>query len=334
MMSEYIPTYDFLENGEIVASYEGIKIASGTVFSAVEQTALDYLDSLKNQHQITARETTKKTATHVATPNGLKGEILSRVPNVWGTQVTIRLENGRIAKFETHAGEDDGLQYSNERLAAAQADPVGELRKVLDETYPHDKVSLSDRIAKLDEVMYELGGLVKNASYADGISLDRMYLEAENEQREAKEALSYLVQADYDAFAPPAPFDYGVAHQADMGRGRDNDWLETVTAQMIEESEGQDLDKLLTEEPGLFTSKLETGTLANAGSTREMAYSHITAKTAGYTGEKVDDFRDAFVAQVEVARKAELADRQDSIHKEAVAKEQELTDAPDEALFF
>jgi hypothetical protein len=64
-----------------------------------------------------------------------------------------------------------------------------------------------------------------------------------------------------------------------------------------------------------------------------MAYSHIVSKTAGFQGEEVEDFRDKFVARVEVARRHELASRKETTKKEAAATEDVQSNAPDEALF-
>jgi hypothetical protein len=332
-MSELIPTYTF-EGDIVTAVFEGRKIAQGDNFGDVEKTAVDYLDTVERERKQKEREETKKTATHITTPSGLKGEILSRVPTVWGSQVTIRFENGRISKFETHASEDDNLVYHNEHLASVTTNPVERIRTELDAPYEKDKRSLANRISKLNEIQVEAQNLiVKGASYLEETVLHRIALEAQNEQLEIKEALDHLQASDAEAFAPPATFDYGVADQADLGRAKGDNWLDVVSSEIIAESEGQDFDKLLTEEPRIFASELETGTLADAGITREMAYSHITSKTAGFSGEKVDDYRDAFVAQVELARRAELADRQDSLAKEAATEDQKETDAPDEALF-
>jgi hypothetical protein len=331
-MSEYIPTYVF-EGSTTIAVFEGRRIASGDDFKEVEKDAVDYLDTVEKERKQKARDEAKKTATHIITPNGLKGEILSRIPSVWGNEITIRLENGRISKFETH-GSDDDLVYHNEKLASVPTSPIVRIRQDLDETYPHDKRSLATRIAKLNDLQTEIGDLiVQGSSYADETTLHKFALEAQNEQLEIKEAIEHLDSSDAEAFAAPAKFDYGVAEQADLGRGKGNDWLDVVSSEMIAESEGQDFDKILSEEPGIFASTLDLGALADAGVTREMAYSHIHSKTAGFSGDKVDDYRDAFVAKVELARRAELADRQSSIHKEAAVQEQSFKDAPDASLF-
>ena len=50
-------------------------------------------------------------------------------------------------------------------------------------------------------------------------------------------------------------------------------------------------------------------------------------------GEEVEDFREKFVARVEVARRHELASRKETNHKEAAAVQETQDSAPDDALF-
>lgn len=328
-MSDLIPEYTF-EGDEIFAIHEGAVIASGTDMATVEGEATAYLDSLKTTRDQVEKAEAKKTATHLITPNGVKAQILSRTANVWGEEISVRLENGQFATYQAHP--EDKYIKENSKTAAA-GDPVSKLAASLDTDFEHDKGSLRTRHAQLGEIAREAYRLAQaGAPYSVMVELDNIRTTAEVESREVKEALDHLDSADMESFIPDAPFQPSVVEQADMGRG--NSWLDTVTQEMIAESEAVDHDKLLNEGPALFVSDLETPALADAGVTREMALSHVISKTAGFQGEQVDAYREQFIARTEQARRSELAERKATTHKEAAAEQEATTDAPDEALFF
>jgi hypothetical protein len=89
----------------------------------------------------------------------------------------------------------------------------------------------------------------------------------------------------------------------------------------------------MNEGPSVFTTGLETGALADAGTTLEMASSYVFGKTAGYEGEEVENYRQQWVARAEAARRKELSFRTKNVAKEASAEEEKLNDVPDSALF-
>lgn len=323
------------EGSEVLAFFEDRVIASGPNFSKVEETAVAYLEQLDKDRADGDTEKKKKSATHIVTPNGLKGEILSNVEGIWGEkEVTIRLENGRIAKFSAHGGNDDTLQYTAEK-ADAPKNALEYLESTINQVPEGNKESLSGRINDLDGLIAKASAMVQGgASLADQAKIDGYVIAARNEKLEVKEALDHLEQADAESFSPPPSFDDGrqVVEQADLGRGAGDSWLDHTVNDMITETEGQDFDKILAEEPGQFVTDLDTGALADAGVTREMAFSHIMAKTAGLQGDEIGSYREQFLAATELARRSELADRKETTHKEAAAA-QEADDFPDEALF-
>jgi hypothetical protein len=325
-MTDTTLTYTF-EGEEIFAIHEGKVIASGTDLPEVEKSAVEYLDSLSKTRKAAETEKAKKKATHIITPNGVKGEILGRTAAVWGEQVTARFENGRIATFVVH-GED--YSWVSEKTASFD-DPSAKLAAVLEEDYDHDRDSLAKRASTLSGIAVEAHRLITaGAPYPVEVKLDQIKVAAEAEVRQIKQAIDHLDAADAEGFTPPKT---QVFEQADLGTGAGNSWLDVTTQQMIEDSENQDFDKILQEGPALFVTDLDTGALADTGVTREMAYSHIVSKTAGFQGEEVEDFRDKFVARVEVARRHELASRKETTKKEAAATEDVQSNAPDEALF-
>jgi hypothetical protein len=330
-MATYTPTF-VREGSQILAFFEDRVIASGTSFAKVEESAVDYLDNLSKERDGVAAEKKKSSATHIVTPSGLKGEILGRHDGQWGEKlITVRLENGRIARYEAHAGNDEKIDY--QRIEAAQSESALEyLEKTLNEVPEGSKESLAHRITVLDGLVVKAGSVIQSGvANADEIKLNDIVIAAEHEKREVKEALEHLEQADAETFSPPAPYDFGVAEQADLGRSNGT-WLDDTVDEMVAESEAQDFDKLLTEEPGQFVTELDTGALGDAAVTRELALSHIVSKTAGLRGEELEKYRSQFLAKVELARRDELKDRKQHVKEAAVAKEAS-DDFPDEALF-
>jgi hypothetical protein len=255
-MSDLTPTYTF-EGEEIFAIHEGKVIASGTDMGKVESDAVEYLDSLKTTREQVAKDQAKKTATHIITPNGVKGTILNRVPDMWGEQVTARFENGEVAQFTVH-GETD-VQWVTERTASTAANPAEGLEQRLASDYQHDRGSLSKRLGELRDIAVESHRLIQSgAPYNIEIRLDQVKVAAEHEAQQVKEALDHLDSADAEVFSAPKPI---VVEQADLGHSGDaaGSWLDTVTNDMIAEAEGVDFEKLLAEGPSVFVTELDNG---------------------------------------------------------------------------
>lgn len=332
-MSKLVPTY-VREGGEVLAFFEGQVIAKDVVFAKAEKTALDYLETLSEQRSNTEEDKKKKTATHITTPNGMKGEILNRTDGLWGEEYTVRFENGRIAKLQTHAGDPKDVEYSTE-IPEVPEDENDELQTTLDEDYSHDKPSLSKRLVQLDELITTASVRVARASETDMERLNKIILAAGHEKDEVGEALAYLEQSDAEAFAPPS-FQSSVVEQADLGRSKNDlttSWLDHVASDMIAESADQNFEKMLLEEPAQIVAGLETGTIAEQGTTAVHAREYITSKTAAFQGAEVEEYREKFIAATEQARRAELADRAARTAKTATAQETDVVDAPDAALF-
>lgn len=327
-MAVEVPTYSF-EDGQIFAIHEGKVIASGEDMGQVETSALEYLEALSTEREAEAKKKAKKKATHIITPNGVKGEILGTTPSIWGERVSVRLANGEFREYETRGDE----QWITEKTASV-ANPADGLEQRLAKNFDHNREGLIARLEELKAISMDASDQITlGAPYLASVKLDEIRTAAEAEYRSVKEALDHLDSVDAENFIPDAPFAPSVIEQADLGRAKGDTWLDTVTNDMIAETEGQDFEKLLNEGPALFVTELDDGAVADTGVTREMALSHITARTAGFAGEEVDNYREQWLARVEVARRAELAERKTANHKEAAAVEEALTDVPDEALF-
>jgi hypothetical protein len=332
-MTTLVPTF-VREGNQVLAFFEDQLIAQGPVFAKVEESALDYLEGLSKDRSAKEVERKKASATHIVTPSGLKGEILGNYGGQWGEKlITVRLENGRIARLEAHAGNDKNIEYQTVE-AAAPASALEYLEGTLNETPEGTKESLVARIDNLDNLVIAATEFQRHASYEDQRKASEIIISAEHEKREVRDALAHLELADVEAFVPPAPFKTSGVEQADLGTT--SSWLDETVGEMIAESSSQDFDRLLAEEPGQFIAGLDTGALADQGITREMALSHIISKTAGYQGEAVDAYREQFLAKVEQARRDELKDRAQSAKKKAektAKKEKKAKKLPDEALF-
>lgn len=333
-MTTLAPTF-VREGNQVLAFFEDRLIAQGPVFAKVEESALEYLDNLSLDRNTKEAERKKTAATHIVTPSGLRGEILGNHEGQWGEKlITVRLENGRIARLQAHAGNDKDIEYQT--VEASQPESALEyLDSILNEVPDGTRESLAARIDDLDELVTKASAFQHTASYEDQRKASGIVISAEHEKREVRDALAHLELSDAEAFAPPAPFRTGAVEQASLGGGSGN-WLDETIDEMVVESASQDFDRLLNEEPGQFVADLDTGALADQGITREMALSHVISKTAGYQGDALEAYREQFLAKVEQARRDELKDRMEAAKETATKQakvEKTAGDTPDDALF-
>lgn len=264
--------------------------------------------------------------THVETPNGLKGQILGKVKGLWGDQVTIRLENGRIAKFDV----TPDLKFTNEKTASVSS-PYAALEARLSELPDGTKDSLKARIIELKKIKHEAASLVRTANYVDQTTIHNMIVTADHELREVTDALAAL--EDAEPYAAPAPFNSQVVEQESVGGG-DATWLDNTLGEMIQEAENTDFDQMISEDPEVLVAELETPALEDAAGVQEYALSHVNSKTAGLDRSAVAEFTNAFLARVEAARKVELDSREEDAQMQQREASANDYDGPDEALFF
>jgi len=323
------------EGNQVLAFFEDRLIAQGPVFAKVEESALEYLEGLSSDRNAKEAEHKKASATHIVTPGGLKGEILGRQDGVWGEkQITVRLQNGRIARFEAHGNNDQAIEYKTVEAAAPES-ALEYLESTLDEVPEGTKASLASRIETLDNLVIKATAFQHHASYEEQRKASDIVIAADHEKQEVRDALAHLELSDAEAMVAPAPFKMGAVEQATLGGG-DGTWLDETVSEMIAESANIDFDKLLSEGPGQFVIDLDIGALADQGITREMAHSHIVSKTAGFEGDGVEKYQEQFLAKVEQARRDELKDRTKDAKVKAektAKKEEKVSNSPDDALF-
>jgi hypothetical protein len=329
-MADLLPTYEY-EDDQVLAVFENHVIAKGTDFAKVAATAEEYLNGLLADRKKNSRSEARKKATHITTPNGLRGEVISRVEGVFGGEITVRFENNQIRRFETAAG-DDGIKYSVDEPKVSSS-PKDHFQARLNERYVTSREGLTERLTALDEIARGAGRLAaRESSIPESRALHGFVLAAEAETAEIKEVLAHLEDVDAQNAAPAPPV-YSAVEQISLGRAANDSWLDVTAAEMIVESEAQDFDKLLAEGPTALVSSLDDFAVHNAGTVAEIAASHIMGKTAGFKGEKIEAYREAFVAASEQARRHELTYRQDNVRKEATVKEASIANLPDEFLF-
>jgi hypothetical protein len=269
----------------------------------------------------------KKASTHIITPGGLKGKILGHVEDVWGEgQVTVRLENGRIAHVavaDAEYVEEDAPEFVN---------PIVRLEEVLDESTTGTREDLAARQEALSKVKTQARDLIlKGASVADAARLDQISVTADYELNEIGETLDHLNSEEAEAFEPPAPFGINVVEQG--GNNRGSEWLDATLNEMIDEAENYDYDKLLDEGPEAFVAGQDEGVLADQGATQAIAASFIRSKTAAADPVVRDKYEGSWLARVEELRRTELDNRKTKAKKEAAEKKDETDNAPDDSLF-
>lgn len=261
-------------------------------------------------------------ATHIITPNGLKGQILGKTRGLWSDQITIRLENGRIAKFDVTS--DSNIEYVTEGKVSS---PYARMQEILDADPDPTRTGLRRRIAELKVVKDEAKSSFRTASYVDESTLHNFIVEADAQIQEAIDAIEHMDQSI--PYAPPEP---QVFEQESMG-GNDSSWLDETLNQMIEEAEATDFDQVIEEQPEVMVAELDTPALEHSEGVQEFALSYVRSKTAGLDPKAVSEYTAAFLARVEECRRVELTTRYENTPLEKEASTENF-DGDAEGLFW
>lgn len=316
-------TYDLQKDGTVTASVGGKVIASGPDLATVEGEVKEALDAPK---KVAADQ-----ATHITTPNGLTGQILSRVATTWGDAYSVRFENGEIQSLYVTA-ESEFTQQQPKKVASGTT-PIQRLASVAEEHVGPDRVSLKARLAELTNLRVEAKTLIQSGvSLEDMHALDGIIVQAEHEQIQIKQALDHLDATEGEGFTPYKP-DMQVIPGANVGHQNDGTWLDAVIEDDRKAAASVDFNSLLDDGPTLLVASQEDATLADAGDMRDRALSFVQSKTSGFAGDKVDEFERLFLDRTEQARRVELAARKQIVKKEAAQKKSNVDDAPVESLF-
>lgn len=262
----------------------------------------------------------------VVTPNGLKGTVLGKVAGMWGEEVTIRLENGRIVKLPT------GTELSAVKTAAAPSvSPLERLQQRLAATPDGTRESLVARSEELESIKTAAAKLVREgANWEDQQALHSIHVTASVEQQAVRDAVAHI--DDAESYTPPS-FTMQAATETTSASREDASWLDDTYDQMIKQAQATDYQTLMNEGPEAFTAELPDAALADTGVTREMASNFIAEKTAGVAREIVEPYLTTFLARVEECRRTALASRKQTIAKEAATQQDQYRDLPDDSLF-
>lgn len=264
----------------------------------------------------------------VVTPNGLKGTVLGKVAGLWGDEVTVRLENGRIVKLPTGTV----LNGTEQKTAAAKPNLLNQMEHRLAAIPVGTRESLSERLRELAWLKDKAASLIREgASHNDSVRLDMIVVTADVERSEVSEALAYLDEAE--RIEAPRAFTMQAADRTSAISKEDGSWLDDAYNKMIREAEAQDFTKLMDEGPEALVAELPDSALADTGVTRQTASAFIAEKTAGVDRQIATPYMDTFLARVEQVRRAELSTRTQTHHKEAAAQEDVFKDVPDDALW-
>lgn len=269
----------------------------------------------------------------VTTPNGLEGKVMNKVAGLWGDEVTVRFDNGRIKKMPV----TPDMKFSKVEEEIAES-PVDGLRTKMAASVEGDLPSLKTRKEELKSIQVAASNLIREVkTHEERKELDQIALEASFEEKEIDAAIEHYIAAKDKSFIPTAPFTTSAVEQANLGGG-DGGWLAEVVGSMNEEARSTDYAKLMNEGPISFIVEADDTTVANAGATRVAATRYVrqftSAASSSTTEAQRSQYEKHFLNRVEEARKKELRSRKAATRKEASKAVEAATDAPDDALFF
>lgn len=245
----------------------------------------------------------------VTTPNGLKGTVLGKTAGLWGDEVTVRFENGRIVK----------LPVSDRLTIEAKADTTQTVAQV---------------VSKLRDELVN-GGI---PSTIEAEARTCMRVASDTEARELHEIINearYVGRADHTTQDPDpepfAPFRMEAVEQESIGH-TSSSWLDQTMREITAEAEATNYDKLLGEGPEALVAEIDNAVLADQGAVRSIASNFIRSHTAAASGDVREQYEQAFINRVEACRREELTNRKQATRKEA-AQQDDFSDLPDDVLF-
>jgi exosome complex RNA-binding protein Csl4 len=297
------PTYIF-KNGNVYTYQDGKIVASVPEGEFVEADA--------------AHIASAEGATHVLTPNGLKGKILGRVKGLWEDEVTVRFDNGRIASLAVSK-----LTFAKEEEEEENQDEIAELEKKVEASVStYDPATLETRISELGQIKAEASAhIASGLSDEDLARVGSVIAQANYELQEISDIGAAIEDQRVAAYEPPAPFKINVVEQGGPTGGRESNWLDETIQEMVHEANSTDYTKLMNEGPEVFVAGLDKDLLADSGAVRSHASTWIRSKTAAADDDVREKYEKVWLARVEEQRRASLAGIKEEMHKEASATE-------------
>lgn len=305
-------TYSLSGQG-VDASLDGTVIASAPSIDEAETAAKMVIHEARLSSEIKRKKegvTSRRTATHVKTPNGLKGTILGRTPSFWGETVTVRFSNGHVSQLPV-ASKD--LEFITE--SKTEATPVEKIAAVVDaEILSADFETLKSRLTKLDEVKVFATTLARttNLSHDELISINSNLAKARAEVEEINEVLSAQadVEEDYTSYRP-APREF------------EQSWLDRIASEETAPPVEEDQEERVSN----FINSLSDDTLANGSLVSQIAFDRVSSETQDL------DAVESFIEVSELTRQAVQASRREARKIAKTASDHALSQATDESIF-
>jgi len=282
-------------------------------------------DVVDEEEKDDKKKPSEKEATHIITPNGLKGKIVGRVSYLWGDEITARFENGRVAKFDVVPD----LEFVNEPEVAFS--PYQALLDRLSQIPNPSRDSLAQRIDELKDIKLEAQMLIHNASYIDEQTIDDIVIQASHEMKEVSQAIAAL---DEEVPYENKPFAMHSASQEALGQ--ETTWLDDVVSAALNETLSQDFDQMMDEQPEVLVADIEDVVIDDPTEVQYRASSFVDSHTVGIDPQDKEKFRKAFLSRVEQARQREVASRQKEAHiqtQKVASIPDPIADFPDESVF-
>ena len=310
------PTYIF-KNGNVYTYHNGEIVTSVKEALFVEEEA---------SHLASAKD-----ATHITTPNGLKGKILGRVSGLWEDEVTVRFENGRVAALPVSK-----LSFSEEKEEDQDDDEIKELEKKVESSVSvFDAATIERRIYDLNSIKVEASLFIDSKlSDADLARVGSIITQANYELEEIKDVIRAIDEGHMSSYEAPAHLEMKAVEQGGPTGGRESTWLDHSINEMVVEANSTNYTKLMDEGPEAFTAGLDRETLADSGTVRSLASSWIRSKTAAAADDVRERYEKVWLARVEEQRRASLSEVKEEMHREAAAVENvNYDDISDDSLF-
>ena len=311
------PTYIF-ENGKVYTHVDGKVVTAANEDEFVEHEA--------------SQTAASESATHIMTPNGLKGKILGRVKGLWDDEVTVRFENGRIASLPVSS-----LTFARvEDEEDSSEDEITKLEKIVSAAIEAaDASTIGARVKELDGLKAKAAALIDDGlSNDDLLRVGSVLAKAEYEYAEIEDRVRAIEEERISAYEPPAPFKMQAVAQGGPTNGSDSSWLDQTLNEMIVEASSTDYEKLMDEGPEAFVAGLDSGMVADSGSVRSAASDWIRSKTAAADDDVRERYEKVWLSRVEDVRRAAFSQMKQEMHKQASASESVDYDSiPDDSLF-
>jgi hypothetical protein len=311
------PTYIF-ENGKVYTHVDNKIVTAANEDEFVEHEA----------SQIAAAES----ATHIMTPNGLKGKILGRVKGLWDDEVTVRFENGRVASLPVSSLTFARIEDEDEK----GEDEIAKLEQIVAKVIEAaDASTIGARVKELDVLKSKAASLIGDGlSDSDLLRVGSVLAQANYEYSEIEDRVRAIEEERVAAYEPPAPFKMHVVAQGGPTNGSDAGWLDATLNDMIVEANSTDYEKLMDEGPEAFVAGLHTSMIADAGGVRTAASEWIRSKTAAADDDVRERYEKVWLSRIEDVRRSALAQVKQEMHKQAAASESVNYDnIPDDSIF-